>query len=174
MKRIGLISDTHNYLDPQVFKYFESCDEIWHLGDIGAIAIADELAKFKPLRAVYGNIDDSKVRSVYPEYLFFELEGVKILMQHIVGTVGTYTTKMQKLIQKYTPDLLICGHSHLLIVKSIPKYNLLHINPGAAGVHGWHKMRTIMRFTLAQGKVKDMEVVELGLRGDLSQGPELY
>lgn len=169
MKRIGLISDTHNYLDEQVFKYFEECDEIWHAGDIGNIALMDKLAAFKPVRAVYGNIDDHIVRKEYPEVLVFELEGVKIYMEHIVGAVGTYNKKTQKLLLQHQPKVLICGHSHLLVVKYIPNLDILHINPGAAGVHGWHKMRTILRFTLDQGKVKDMEVVELGERASLDQ-----
>ncbi len=165
MTRIGLLSDTHSYLDEKVFDYFEECDEIWHAGDIGEVEVADKLEAFKPFRAVYGNIDDEKVRIRYPENLRFTCEGVAVFMTHIGGYPGRYTKRVREIIQKEPPDLYICGHSHILKVMPDKKYHLLHINPGACGVHGFHKVRTIVRFTLEESNIKDLEVIELGLRG---------
>jgi putative phosphoesterase len=164
MKRIALLSDTHSYLDPALPKYIDSCDEIWHAGDIGTLEITDTLEKWKPLRAVYGNIDGDKLRVVHPENQVFELEGVKVLMTHIGGYPGRYNPLVRALIEREKPKLYICGHSHILKVMFDKKYNCLHMNPGAVGVHGFHKVKTFLRFTLDKGNIKDLEVIELGNR----------
>ncbi len=160
MKRIGLISDTHTYLHPGLFKSFKECDEIWHAGDIGNIETADKLAAFKPLRAVYGNIDSHQVRIVYPEFQIFKCEDVKVLMTHIGGYPGRYQPAVRELIIKEKPDLFISGHSHILKVMYDKKYKLLHINPGAAGKSGLHKVITFVRFTIDGKQIKDLEIVE--------------
>lgn len=167
MKRIGLISDTHSFLDPTVFSYFNQCDEIWHAGDIGDIAVMKALEDFLPVRAVYGNIDDKEVRAEYPENQRFEIEGLDVFMTHIGGYPGRYNKRVRQIIQENPPDLYICGHSHILKVMPDKKYDLLHINPGAAGHHGFHKMRTIVRFAVDNGQIKELEVIELGKRGQL-------
>jgi len=164
MQRIALLSDTHNYLDPKIFKYFESCDQIWHAGDIGTIAIADELAKIKPLVAVYGNIDGSDVRRVHPLNQRFMCENVDVYMTHIGGYPNRYSLEALAEIKRKAPNLFICGHSHILKVMFDQAYKLLHINPGAAGVHGFHKVKTMVRFTIDADKIKDLEVIELGPR----------
>jgi len=165
MKRIGLISDTHGFLDEKVFKYFEECDEIWHAGDIGTVELADTLEGFKPVRAVYGNIDGHELREIYPLDLKFECEGVTVWMTHIGGYPNRYNKRIREEIKKYPPKLFITGHSHILKVMPDKKLNLLHINPGAAGVHGFHKVKTLVRFTLEKGTIKDLEVIEIGNRG---------
>jgi putative phosphoesterase len=167
MKRIGLISDTHSFLDPAVFTYFDQCDEIWHAGDIGDVKVMKSLEDFLPTRAVYGNIDDKQVRIKYPENQRFEIEGLNIFMTHIGGYPGRYNKRVRQIIQENPPNLYICGHSHILKVMPDKKYNLLHINPGAAGHHGFHKMRTIVRFIIDKGKIEELEVIELGKRGQL-------
>jgi putative phosphoesterase len=167
MKRIGLISDTHSYLDPSVFKYFKNCDEIWHAGDIGAIAVADQLEAFRPLKAVFGNIDDQSVRQRFPEDLIWECEGLSVFMTHIGGYPGRYKKRIIPTLKAHQPGLYICGHSHILKVMPDPRYKLLHINPGAAGHHGFHKMRTIIRFVVEAGTISGLEVIELGKRGQL-------
>lgn len=165
MLKIGLISDTHSYLDPNVFLHFEVCDEIWHVGDIGQVEVIQKLSSFKPIRAVYGNIDAQDVRELYPENMIFELEGLKILMTHIGALPPSYNPRIRELIKKNEPNLLICGHSHILrVLKDNKKKSLLYLNPGAAGKHGFHKIRTIMRMDLEDGKIKNMEVIELGIR----------
>lgn len=164
MTRIGLISDTHSYLDPSVFKYFENCDEIWHAGDIGAIDVTDRLAAFKPLRAVYGNIDGGVIRQVYPRDLLFKCEEVDVFITHIGGYPGRYSLEAKNIIAKERPQLFICGHSHILKVMYDKKYNLLHINPGAAGKYGFHQVKTIIRFAIDGKEIKDLEVIELGKR----------
>jgi putative phosphoesterase len=164
MQRIALLSDTHNYLDPKIFKYFESCDQIWHAGDIGTIAIADELAKIKPLIAVYGNIDGSDVRRVHPLNQRFMCEDVDVFMTHIGGYPNRYSLEALNEIKKSPPKLFICGHSHILKVMFDQTYKLLHINPGAAGNHGFHKVKTMVRFSIDADKIKDLEVIELGPR----------
>lgn len=165
MKRIGLISDTHSALDETVFDYFEECDEIWHAGDIGHPSVADRLAAFRPLRAVYGNIDEPSLRHRFPEDLRFELEGVSVFMTHIGGYPGRYSQRVRELLRAQPPGLFICGHSHILKVMPDKKLGLLHINPGAAGYQGFHKVRTIVRFSLEAGRVSELQVVELGPRG---------
>lgn len=167
MKKIGLMSDTHNYLDPQLYKVFAECDEIWHAGDIGNVEIAQELAAFKPFRAVFGNIDDKKVQSLYPEHLFLEMEDVAVLMIHIAGSLPRYNQKTKQLLAQYRPQVLICGHSHILKVQFDELNNCLYLNSGACGVEGWHKMKTVLRFELANGKLDKLELVELGERAKI-------
>lgn len=164
MQRIALLSDTHNYLDPKIFKYFEECDQIWHAGDIGTINITDELSKVKPLIAVYGNIDGQDVRKVHPLNQCFMCENVKVLITHIGGYPNRYSLEALEEIKKNAPQLFICGHSHILKVMYDEKYKLLHINPGAAGNHGFHNVKTMVRFTIDKEKIKDLEVIELGKR----------
>ncbi len=164
MLRIALLSDTHNYLDPKIFKYFDSCDQIWHAGDIGTISVTDELSKIKPVIAVYGNIDGTDVRKVYPLNQTFMCENVKVFITHIGGYPNRYSAEALKEIQENKPQLFICGHSHILKVMYDDKYKLLHINPGAAGNHGFHNVKTMVRFTIDGEKIKDLEVVELGKR----------
>lgn len=161
MTRIGLLSDTHNFLDPVIFDHFKDCDEIWHAGDFGTIKIAEELQSFKPLKGVYGNIDGYDVNSVYPEQLVFTCEAVKVMMRHIGGYPPRYNieTKKELLIQK--PALFISGHSHILKIMYDDTLNCLHMNPGAAGKHGWHKVRTLIRFVIDGKDMRDCEVIEL-------------
>jgi hypothetical protein len=159
--RIGLISDTHNYLDPSVFQHFKNCDEIWHAGDFGSSVIADELKSFKPLRGVYGNIDGYDIKSVYPEQLVFMCEEVKVMMRHIGGYPPKYNPDTKKEILIHKPQLFISGHSHILKVMYDDKSHCLHMNPGAAGKHGWHKVRTLIRFAIDGKGIKDCEVIEL-------------
>ncbi|MEM8523630.1 MAG: metallophosphoesterase family protein [Bacteroidota bacterium] len=167
MKRIGLLSDTHSHLDPSIFEYFEECDEIWHAGDIGDQDLVKKLQAFRPFKAVYGNIDSEKIRWDFPENLIFEEEGVKVFMTHIGGYPGRYNARVKNIISEEQPKLYICGHSHILKIQYDKKYELLHINPGAAGNHGFHKVKTIVRFSLEEGNLKDVEVIELGRRGVL-------
>jgi putative phosphoesterase len=164
---IGLLSDTHGYLDPKVFEHFKACDELWHAGDFGTTAVADTLETFKPLRGVFGNIDDKDLQARFPEDLFFECEGVQIMMTHIGGAPPNYNPRARKLLNNKKPDVLICGHSHILRVKKDPKFDILYINPGAAGNQGFHLMRTMMRMQIADGKIGKMEVIELGKRGEI-------
>ena len=169
MKRIGLISDTHSYLDPKVFECFKDRDEIWHAGDIGTSQVTDQLAAFKPLRAVYGNIDGTELRATYPEDLLFELEGFTILMTHIGGYPGHYSPRARKLIAQHRPDIFVCGHSHILrVMRDEKHHNMLAMNPGAAGIHGFHKIKTLLRFDLDEGKILNVAAIELGKRGALS------
>jgi putative phosphoesterase len=164
LTRIGLISDTHGYLDPKVFDYFKDCDEVWHAGDFGE-GVSDQLLAFKPLRGVFGNIDGQKIRIVYPEELFFECEGLTFLMIHIGGSPGHYYPQAKKSIELHRPSVFICGHSHILKVMQDKNYNMLYINPGAAGKHGFHKVRTVIRFDINNKKIENLEVIEMGLRG---------
>lgn len=168
LMRIGLLSDTHSHLDEAVFKYFEECDEIWHAGDIGDIAVADTLEAFKPFRAVYGNIDNAEVRRAFPLDLHFECAGVQVYMTHIGGYPGRYKPRVREIIQDVRPKLFICGHSHILKIMPDKRHNLLHVNPGAAGNHGFHQVKTMVRFTLDAGDIKDMEVIETGRRGEIT------
>lgn len=161
MTRIGLISDTHNYLDEAVFRHFENCDEIWHSGDFGSAAIAEQLAAFKPLKGVYGNIDGQDIRSNYPEINSFCCEAVKVLMVHIGGYPNRYSPVAKKAITEQKPKLFISGHSHILKVMFDPKYKCLHMNPGAAGKQGWHQVKTLIRFAIDGADIKDCEVIEI-------------
>ncbi len=164
MTRIGLIADTHHYLDPAIFKHFENCDEIWHAGDFGTAEIADELKAFKPLRGVYGNIDGYDIRSVYPEDMIFTCEQVKVFMKHIGGYPNRYAPGVKNTIIKEHAQLFISGHSHILKVMFDATLQCLHMNPGAAGKQGWQKVRTIIRFVIDGKEMKNCEVIELGKR----------
>jgi uncharacterized protein len=165
MTRIGLIADTHNYMDEAVFKHFEKCDEVWHAGDFGTAAIADKLKAFKPLKGVYGNIDGYDIRSVYPEILTWDCEQVRVFMTHIGGYPNKYAPGVKQQLVANGARLFISGHSHILKIIYDDKINCLHMNPGAAGNQGWHKMRTIVRFAIDGSNIKDCEVIELGRRG---------
>ena len=162
--KIGLISDTHSYLDPKVSQYFKNVDEIWHAGDIGTLGILEELVKIKPVKAVYGNIDGQEIRNICPEYLGFTTEGVSVLLIHITGAIGKYNPQVNRLMKNYHPKILVCGHSHILKVAQDKKNNLLYINPGAAGKYGFHKTKTLLRFELLASEIQNLEVVELGPR----------
>lgn len=161
VKKIGLLSDTHNFLDDAIFKHFEKCDEIWHAGDFGTAEIADKLKAFKPLRGVYGNIDGYDIRSIYPEKLRFICEEVKVLMIHIGGYPGKYSPLAKAALLEEPAQLFISGHSHILKIQYDPKMGCLHINPGAAGRQGWHKVSTLVRFTIDGKDIRDAEVIEL-------------
>jgi len=164
--RIGLLSDTHSYLDPKVLEHFITCDEIWHAGDIGDPQVIADLQHLKKVRAVYGNIDDKKVQALWPEDFRAKIEGVSVLMTHIGGTPPRYNPRVKKLLAEKTPGLFICGHSHILrIGRDSALGNMLFVNPGAAGNHGFHRMKTIVRFEILGGEVRSMEVIELGKRG---------
>jgi putative phosphoesterase len=166
--KILLLSDTHSYLDPGIIPHAEACDEIWHAGDIGDKSVVDMLQKIKKLRAVFGNIDDPEMQSRFLEDLWFECEGLKIWMTHIGGTPSHYHPRVRKILKERIPDVFICGHSHALKVKKDEKLNMLYINPGAAGNQGFHHMKTIIRMEIAEGKIKRLEVVELGKRGAIT------
>ena len=161
MIKIGLLSDTHCYIHPKVYDFFASCDEIWHAGDIGYIATADELNAFKPLTAVFGNIDGHIVRATYPESLVFNCEDVKVYMTHIGGYPDKYAKQAKEIIKLEVPSLFISGHSHILKVMYDKKNELLHINPGAAGKSGFHQVITMVRFTIDGINIKDLEIIEL-------------
>ena len=160
MKRIGILSDTHGTLIPQLFGFFKDVDELWHAGDIGNIETAEQLEAFKPLRAVHGNIDDHIVRLQYPEDQFFQVEDVQVFMTHIGGYPDHYLSEIKALLKYKKPDLFVCGHSHILRVIYDKKLNLLHINPGAAGQSGFHKKITMIRLTIDGKEIKDMEIFE--------------
>lgn len=160
MKYIGLISDTHSFFDDKVRKFLEDVDEVWHAGDIGNLQTAAQIADFKPLKAVFGNCDDNNTRLSYPLYQLMDVEGAKVLMMHIGGYPGKYDYHALQLIERYHPNIFICGHSHILKVMNDKRYNMLAINPGAAGLNGFHLVRTAIRFHIADGKITDMEVGE--------------
>ncbi len=165
MTRIGLISDTHGWLDDAVLKHFEQCDEIWHAGDFGE-GVADPLRtkSGRIVKGVYGNIDSNGIRSVFPEQLVFNCEEVKVMMRHIGGSPPGYNPGTRKELQLHQPRLFVSGHSHILKVMYDEKMQCLYMNPGAAGKHGWHKIRTIIRFVIDGKNMKDCEVIELGKR----------
>ena len=164
MKRILLLSDTHGFLDPKIEKYIQQVDEIWHAGDIGSVDLADQLSAQKTLRAVYGNIDDASLRRMFPLNQLFECEGLRVFMTHIGGYPGKYPDRIRTIIQTEKPGLFICGHSHILKVMFDKYFNLVHMNPGAAGKHGFHHKKTLIRFSIAEGKILSPEVIELGNR----------
>lgn len=168
MTRIGLLSDTHGYLDENIFTHFKDCDEIWHAGDVGDELFKseafDRLRKFKPLKAVYGNIDGQAVRSEFPEQLVFMCEEVKVMIRHIGGYPPKYNPATKKELAIHKPQLFITGHSHILKIMYDDRINCLHMNPGAAGKQGWHKMRTIIRFAIDGKDIRDCAVIELGKR----------
>lgn len=163
MTRIGLISDTHGFLDESFFTHFSHCDEVWHAGDFGPDVVAP-LKAFKPLKGVYGNIDGYDIRSEFPERLRWKCEEVDVLMTHIGGYPGRYAPAVKKELLTNPPQLFISGHSHILKVMYDEQYKCLHMNPGAAGKQGWHKVRTLIRFVIDGRQMKDCEVIELGKR----------
>lgn len=161
MTRIGLLSDTHGYWDEGYLKYFEPCDQIWHAGDIGSMEIVERLEAFRPLKAVYGNIDGQDMRRLFPETARFTVDGADVLMKHIGGYPGKYDASIRSTLFANPPQLFISGHSHILKVKYDKSLNLLHINPGAAGIYGFHTVRTLVRFSIDKGRFSDLEVIEL-------------
>ena len=161
MKRIGLLSDTHAYWDDRYRQYFGECDEIWHAGDIGSLEVAMRLQEICPLRAVYGNCDGGDLRRLFSERLRWTCEGASVLMTHIGGYPNHYEPAIRPLLYNNPPSLFISGHSHILKVQYDERLHLLHINPGAAGLQGWHKVRTLVRFTVDKGEFKDLEVIEI-------------
>ena len=165
MKKILLLSDTHSYIDDQILKFVKQADEVWHAGDIGNLNVTDVIKKLKPLRAVYGNIDDSDARLEFPLDAKFKVENVKVWMTHIGGYPNKYNLRIREEIKYDPPKIFISGHSHILKVQYDKKLNLLHLNPGAAGNHGFHKIRTMLRFNLNKGEIKDLEIIELAKRG---------
>ncbi len=164
MKKILLLSDTHDYIDKRILSYVQKVDEVWHAGDIGNLDVTDQIEELKTLRAVYGNVDGKDARVSFPEFEQFYCEQVSVLMTHIGGYPGRYTLKIKELLSKSTPKLFICGHSHILKVMQDKKYKLLHMNPGAAGIKGFHKIRTMLRFEINGDEVQNLEVIELGRR----------
>jgi hypothetical protein len=166
MIKIGLISDTHGYLDPQVFDYFKDCNEIWHAGDFGNIGIADKLKEIAPVVGVYGNIDGQDIRQEFPLHQRFEREGVDIWMTHIGGIPGRYCIPIREEIEKNTPEVFVCGHSHILrVARDQELEKMLYINPGAAGKQGFQEYRTVIRFDIDSGKLQNVEVINLGKMG---------
>jgi putative phosphoesterase len=164
---IGLLSDTHDYLDPKIYEIFSDCDEIWHAGDFGTMKLVRHLEEFKPLRGVFGNIDERGVLTRFPEDLWFECEGLTIWMTHIAGAPPNYNPRVRKVLAEKIPDILICGHSHILKVIKDIKNDFMYINPGAAGNQGFHHVKTIMRFDITNREIQNLEVIELGRRGEL-------
>lgn len=162
MIKIGLISDTHSYWDDKFSLHFSDCDEIWHAGDIGSEELSSQFESLgKKFRAVYGNIDNHKIRSFYPESLRFSLENVDVLITHIGGYPGKYIPAIKNILNIKPPQLFICGHSHILKVIYDKSHNMLCVNPGAAGKYGFHKVRTLVKFVIDNGNIKDMEIIEL-------------
>ena len=162
MKKILLLSDTHSFLDDRVLKYAKEVDEIWHAGDIGSFDVTDALERIKPLRAVYGNIDNASIRQEFPSEMYFELEGVTIFMTHIGGRPKRYANGISEKLTTLKPDLFICGHSHILNVAYDDSKSVLYLNPGAVGKHGFHKKQTMLRFELNKGKAQNLVVIALG------------
>ena len=165
MKKILLLSDTHSFIDEQILKFVNQADEVWHAGDIGDLKVTDTIKKLKPLRAVFGNIDNADARLEFPLDVKFTLEDVSIWMTHIGGYPNNYNLRIREKIKKNSPKIFISGHSHILKVQYDKKLNLLHLNPGAAGNHGFHKVRTMLRFNLEKGDIKNLEIIELAKRG---------
>lgn len=167
MKKILLLSDTHGFLDQKMLKYIEEADEVWHGGDWGTIAVSDYIKKLKPLRGVWGNIDGHDLRMEYPLHNRFVCEGLDVWITHIGGYPGKYSPAIREDLKANPPQLFICGHSHILKVMRDQQLGLLHINPGAAGIKGFHKVRTMVRFTVDDGKIAHLEAIELGTRADV-------
>jgi uncharacterized protein len=166
-KKVLIISDTHSFLEPKLIKYIEQADEVWHAGDIGSLDLCKKIKALKPFKAVWGNIDGVEFRTEYPEHLIFDCEELKVYITHIGGYPGKYASEVRKIITQEKPGLFICGHSHILKVMFDKTYNLLHINPGACGVHGFHKVKTAVRLTIDGKDMKDLEVIELGPRNSI-------
>ncbi len=164
MKKILLLSDTHSHIDGQILKHVKNADEVWHAGDIGDLSVTDTIQELKPLRGVYGNIDNDKARMEFPEHNRFMCEDVDVWITHIGGYPNKYNVRVREEIQKNPPKLFICGHSHILKVMFDKKLDLLHMNPGACGKHGFHKVRTMLRFVIDGEKIKDLEIIELANR----------
>lgn len=164
MKKILLLSDTHSFIDDQILKYVLQADEVWHAGDIGDLTVTDTIKKIKPLRAVFGNIDNHEARLEFPLHNRFMCEEVDVWITHIGGYPGKYSPAIRDEINRNPPKLFICGHSHILKVQFDKNLNLLHMNPGAAGKHGFHPVRTMLRFEIVGEKIQNLEVIELGLR----------
>ena len=164
LKKILLLSDTHSYIDDRILEYAKNADEIWHAGDFGNLEVIDELKKVGKLRGVFGNIDDAKIRAEFPEIAIFECEKVKIFMIHIGGYPHKYAPRVSEKLKEEKPQIFISGHSHILKVMYDKELEILHLNPGAAGKHGWHKMRTMLRFEINGEKIENLEVIELGLK----------
>lgn len=164
MKKILLLSDTHSFIDDQILKFVKQADEVWHAGDIGDLKVTDTLKEYKTLRAVYGNIDDKDARSEFPLDNKFIVEGVSVWITHIGGYPKAYKPRVREELKKKSPKIFISGHSHILKVQYDEKFKLLHLNPGAAGKHGFHKIRTMLRFELHKGEITNMEVIELAHR----------
>ncbi|MFP9115687.1 metallophosphoesterase family protein [Flavobacterium sp. RHBU_3] len=164
MTKILLLSDTHSHIDATIMKYVRQADEVWHAGDIGDLTVTDAIKKEKPLRAVYGNIDDAQARLEFPLHNRFMCEGVDVWITHIGGYPGKYNPAIRNEIQLNPPKIFICGHSHILKVMPDPKLGLIHMNPGAAGVHGFHQVRTMLRFEIDGDKIQNLEVIEIGKR----------
>jgi len=160
MKKIGLLSDTHGWLNPSIYDFFKDCDETWHAGDIGSDDVAIELSAFKKLRAVYGNIDGWEIRADYPQFQIFKVEDVKVVMTHIGGYPNAYAPGIRQMLLEERPDIFISGHSHILKVMRDPKLNLLHLNPGAAGMKGFHKKVTMLRFQIDGKEATNLEIYE--------------
>ena len=164
MTKILLLSDTHSHIDEAILKYARQADEIWHAGDIGTLKVTDTLAKIKPIRGVHGNIDDYIIQKEFPENNRFFCEGVDVWMTHIGGYPPKYNIRTRDEIRKNPPKLFICGHSHILKVMWDKKLGVLHMNPGACGKHGFHQVRTMLRFVIDKEEIKDLEIIELGKR----------
>ena len=164
MKKILLLSDTHGYIDDQILKFVKQADEVWHAGDIGNLEVTDTINKLKPLRAVYGNIDNKDARLQFPLDNKFRVEDVTVWMTHIGGYPNRYNSRIKDELKNIKPKIFISGHSHILKVQYDKKLGLLHLNPGAAGKHGFHKIRTMLRFDLESGEIKNMEIIELAKR----------
>jgi len=164
MTKILLLSDTHGHIDTSILKYVAEADEVWHAGDIGDLKVTDAIATQKPLRGVHGNIDDHIIQKEFPEHNRFFCEGVDVWITHIGGYPNKYNVRVRDEINNNPPKLFICGHSHILKVMRDKKLDLLHMNPGACGKHGFHPIRTMLRFTIDKEDIKDLEVIELGKR----------
>lgn len=164
MKKILLLSDTHSHIDETILKYVDQADEVWHAGDIGDLVVSDTIKKRKPLRAVYGNIDDDKARLEFPLHHRFYCEDVDVWITHIGGYPGKYHPTIRQELVINPPKLFICGHSHILKVQFDKKLNVLHMNPGAAGKSGFHQIRTMLRFSIDGDKIKDLEIIEIEKR----------
>lgn len=160
MKKILLLSDTHGCIDESILKYVRQADEVWHAGDIGDLTVTNTIQKLKPLKAVYGNIDDDKARLDFPKEQFFDCEGMRVYMIHIGGYPGKYRADVKKQIAERKPDIYICGHSHILKVQYDQVSDVLHLNPGAAGISGFHQVRTMLRFEIDRGKISNLEIIE--------------
>jgi len=165
--QIGIISDTHGYLDEQIISHLQDCQEIWHAGDMGSVAVIDKLSALAKTKMVYGNIDGHEIRNICPEYQYFKAGGLSVYMIHIGGYPGKYRPQVRQFIAQNRPGLFISGHSHILKIIPDNKYGLLHINPGAAGRIGFHKIRTLIKLQIEYGKISDLKVIELGKRSAL-------